>query len=534
MLLFHPINNFLMNIKISLVTIICFIFSLFVLESCRNDLQGNIRIINLQPKIEPDYADVTIPSNIAPLNFIIKESGNEYQVILKSGLSDSQISLRSKDGVIQFPEKSWKKLIGESKGDKITIQVLSSIGKDSINQYEPISISVANDPIDPYLAYRLISPGYYSWSDIKIEQRSLENFDKESVIENQIIEKNCVNCHSFNQNNPDQFLVHIRGSKGGTYFVDNDKITKTDLKTDKMTSGATYPYWHPGGRFVAFSSNQVRQSFYAHYSKSIEVYDQSSSLIVYDIQKNEIVGGPKDGSGESLQTFPTWSPDGKTLYYCEAHLKDSASQWEINDIKKIHYNLVKKSFNETDVTFGKTETVVNAIEMQKSVSFPRISPDGKFLIFTLADYGTFPIWHKEADLYMLDLENQRLKKMELNSNETDSYHSWSSNSKWLVFSSKRLDGRSTRPFIAYINSWDQIGKPFVLPQDDPAYYDNLVLSYNIPELIKGKIKMTPRDFEAATKYTTIQAKSGKYENDLPGKAKLPKNNQPEIPNSIHE
>jgi len=523
-----------MNIKISLVTIICFIFSLFVLESCRNDLQGNIRIINLQPKIEPDYADVTIPSNIAPLNFIIKESGNEYQVILKSGLSDSQISLRSKDGVIQFPEKSWKKLIGESKGDKITIQVLSSIGKDSINQYEPISISVANDPIDPYLAYRLISPGYYSWSDIKIEQRSLENFDKESVIENQIIEKNCVNCHSFNQNNPDQFLVHIRGSKGGTYFVDNDKITKTDLKTDKMTSGATYPYWHPGGRFVAFSSNQVRQSFYAHYSKSIEVYDQSSSLIVYDIQKNEIVGGPKDGSGESLQTFPTWSPDGKTLYYCEAHLKDSASQWEINDIKKIHYNLVKKSFNETDVTFGKTETVVNAIEMQKSVSFPRISPDGKFLIFTLADYGTFPIWHKEADLYMLDLENQRLKKMELNSNETDSYHSWSSNSKWLVFSSKRLDGRSTRPFIAYINSWDQIGKPFVLPQDNPAYYDNLLLSYNIPELIKGKIKMTPRDFEAATKYTTIQAKSGKYENDLPGKAKLPKNNQPEIPNSIHE
>ena len=123
--------------------------------------------------------------------------------------------------------------------------------------------------------------------------------------------------------------------------------------------------------------------------------------------------------------------------------------------------------------------------------------------------------------------------MELNSNETDSYHSWSSNSKWLVFSSKRMDGRSTRPFIAYINSWDQMGKPFVLPQDDPAYYDNLVLSYNIPEFIKGKIKMKPRDFEAATKYTTIQAKSGKYEN-VTGKTKYPKNSQPEIPNSIHE
>ncbi|HZK95333.1 MAG TPA: hypothetical protein VFC67_14085 [Prolixibacteraceae bacterium] len=523
-----------MNIKISIVAFNCFIFSLFVLESCNNDLQGNIRIINHQPKIEPDYSDVTIPPNIAPMNFIIKEPGNEYQVILKSALSNTQISLRSKDGVIQFPEKSWKKLVGASKGDKITIQILSSINKDSLNKYEPISLTVANDPIDPYMAYRLISPGYYSWSDIKIEQRSLESFDKESVIENQIIDKNCVNCHSFNQNNPDKFLVHIRGSKGGTYFVDNGKITKTNLKTDKMTGGATYPYWHPGGRFVAFSSNQVRQSFYANYSKSIEVYDQSSSLILYDIQKNEIIGVPKNDTIESLQTFPAWSPDGKTLYYCEAYLKDSVSHWEINDIKKIHYNLVKKSFKETDVTFGETEIVVNANEIQKSVSFPRISPDGKFLIFTMADYGTFPIWHKEADLYMLDLENGRVKKMELNSNETDSYHSWSSNSKWLVFSSKRMDGRSTRPFIAYINSWDQIGKPFVLPQKDPAYYDNLVLSYNIPEFIKGKIKMKPRDFEAATKYTTIQAKSGKYENAVPGKAKLPWNNQPEIPNSIHE
>ena len=523
-----------MNLKLSLIAFNYLIISLFILNSCTNDLRRNIQIIKHQPKIEPDYSDVTIPPNIAPLNFIIKESGNEYQVILKSGLSDTQISLRSKDGVIQLPDESWKKLIEDSKGDKITIQVLSAVSKNSINKYEPISISVANEPIDPYLAYRLIPPGYYSWSDIKIEQRSLESFDMESVIENQIIEKNCVNCHSFNQNNPDQFLVHIRGSKGGTYFVDNDKITKTNLKTEQMLNGATYPSWHPRGRFVAFSSNQVRQSFYAHYSKSIEVYDESSSLILYDTQKNEVIGVPKNDSGESLQTFPTWSPDGKTLYYCEAYLNDSVTGWEIKDIENIHYNLVKKSFNEADVSFGKTDIVVNATETHQSVSFPRISPDGNFLIFTMADYGTFPIWHKEADLYMFDLHNGKLKKMELNSDETDSYHSWSTNSKWLVFSSKRIDGRSTRPFIAYVNSWDQIGKPFVLPQNDPAYYDNQVLSFNIPEFIKGKIKMNPRDFEAATKNTTIQAKSGKFENAKDGKAKRPRNSQPEIPNSIHE
>ncbi len=523
-----------MNIRLSLTVINYFIFSLFVLESCKNDLNGNIQSINRQPQIEPDYSDVTIPPNIAPLNFIIKESGNEYQAILKSGLSNTQISVRCKDGIIQFSEKSWKKLIEESKGDKISIQILSLVSKDKINKYEPITISVANDPIDPYLVYRLISPGYYSWSDIKIEQRSLESFETELIIDNQIIEKNCVNCHSFNQNNPDQFLVHIRGSKGGTYFVDNNKITRTNLKTDKMQAGATYPYWHPSGRFVAFSSNQVKQSFYAHYSKSIEVYDQSSSIVLYDIQKNEITGIPKPDLIKSLQTFPTWSPDGKTLYYCEAYLNDSVSNWEIKDVEKIHYNLVKKAFNENDISFGGTETVVDAKEIQKSVSFPRISPDGKFLVFTMADYGTFPIWHKEADLYMLNLESGKIKKMELNSDETDSYHSWSSNSKWLIFSSKRTDGRSTRPFIAYINSWDQVGKPFILPQNDPDYYNSQVLSFNIPEFVKGMIKMNPRDFEAATKNISVQAKSGKFENASPDKTNLSGNNLHEIANSIHE
>ncbi len=521
-----------MNIRASIIIVGCFIISWCFFEGCSADLKGNVHTVNRLPKIEPNYTDVTIPYNIAPLNFAVKEAGKEFQVIAQSAAGQTKISLKSNDGKIQFPEKSWKKLIGESKGGKVTIQVLSAADGNIVNKYEPFSITVAADPIDPVLVYRLIYPGYYSWSEIKIEQRSLENFDHKSVIENQLIEKNCVNCHSFNQNNPDQFLIHMRGSKGGTYFANNRQITKTNLKTDKMLSGATYPYWHPGGRFVAFSSNIVKQSFYAEHTKSIEVYDQASSIIIYDTQKNEIIGVPKDNMKENLQTFPSWSPNGKMLYYCEAALPDSVKNWEIGDIKKIHYNLVRKPFNEAEVSFGQTETVIDAQAMQKSVSFPRISPDGKFMVYTLADYGTFPIWHKEADLYMLDLTNGNVKKLEVNSDETDSYHSWSSNSKWLVFSSKRLDGRSTRPFIAYINSWDQVGKPFVLPQEDPDYYDQLVQSYNIPELVKGKIRLSPRDYANATLNTVIQAKSGKYEDHLI--QKMPASNQPEIPNSAHE
>lgn len=504
----------------------------FAFIGCRNSFDGPAQSVTRLPLIFPDYSEVTIPYNIAPLNFMVKEKAVQFRAVITSAKTGSRISQVKTDGIFQFKESAWKKLLAESKGNKLTVEISVADSQGKVSRYLPFTISVAADAIDPYMAYRLIYPGYYSWSDIKIEQRSLESFENESLIENQVVDKNCVNCHSFNQNNPDQFLLHMRGSNAGTYIVENGKIKKTNLKTENMSSSATYPYWHPGGRFVAFSSNVVKQSFYAQHDKSIEVYDQSSSLVLYDILKNEISSVPKEGKAESLQTFPAWSPDGKSLYFCEAIRSDSLKNWEISDLEQTHYNLVRKSFNETDVSFGKTETVVDASADHKSISFPRISPDGKYLVYTMGDYGTFPIWHQEADLYMLELQSGKVKKLEINSDETDSYHSWSSNGKWLVFSSKRIDGRSTRPYIAYINSWDEVGKPFVLPQEDPAYYDNLVQSYNIPELIKGRVKLVSNDFVEASKSAGVQALQGKFFPESPALGQT--SSQSDVPYLIHE
>jgi dipeptidyl aminopeptidase/acylaminoacyl peptidase len=152
--------------------------------------------------------------------------------------------------------------------------------------------------------------------------------------------------------------------------------------------------------------------------------------------------------------------------------------------------------------------VFDAAAINKSVSFPRISPDGKKLVFTLHDFGTFPIWHPEADLYILDLETGISGKMALNSDLTESYHTWSHNGKWLVFSSKRSDGRSTRPYFSYIGPDGHAEKPFMLPQKDPDTYREMLESFNIPELVTGKIRMTPADFESASKTTALKALQG--------------------------
>jgi hypothetical protein len=496
------------------------IFLLFIgmplLISCGDGMKGKIQLIDRSPDIFPDYSDVTIPSNIAPMNFFIKEKGSSFRIIVSAENGAYQMTVKSSQGDVQFPEKQWKKLTATSKGDRIKFEVYVRENESKQwEQYEPFYMDVADEPVDPYLVYRLIYPGYYSWSHIRIMQRSVESFREESMVDNQILDMNCINCHSFNQYNPNRFLVHIRGSRGGTYFAEDGKLVKRDLKIDAMPGSATYPAWHPGGRYVAFSSNQVRQNFYSVPSKNIEVFDLVSSLIVYDLKNNDIVLVTDSDTTRYHKTFPSWSPDGLYLYFCRALQANTENSITLEAIKQTKYNIVRIPFDPESGTFGESEVVFNAAELGKSASFPRISPDGNYMVVTVADYGTFPIWHKEADLYIVDLRNGVSKKMELNSEDTESYHTWSSNGKWLVFSSKRIEGRSARPFIAYFKDWDHTGKPFVLPQKDPKHYQTMIESFNIPEFVKGKIRFNPRDFERVSLGDPVKAVSGNPADSLP-------------------
>lgn len=118
-------------------------------------------------------------------------------------------------------------------------------------------------------------------------------------------------------------------------------------------------------------------------------------------------------------------------------------------------------------------------------------------MFTLSDYGNFSIWHKEADLWLLDLANGDLRKLsEVNSDDTESFHNWSSNSRWFVFSSRRGDGLYTRLYLACMDEEGKISKPFLLPQEDPeTYYDRSVYSYNVPDFVNTPIQLDTKIFE---------------------------------------
>ena len=81
---------------------------------------------------------------------------------------------------------------------------------------------------------------------------------------------------------------------------------------------------------------------------------------------------------------------------------------------------------------------------------------------------------------------------EANSDDTESYHSWSSNGRWVVFSSRRYDGTFTRPFFTHIDKQGHATKPFELPTKDPDRHRQLLKSYNVPEFMRGPVSLSPQ------------------------------------------
>ena len=453
------------------------------------------------PIIFPDYSEVTFPFNIAPPNFIIKEEGEAYQTEIGISGQESSFIIHSNKPTVTIPIKKWKQLT-EKAMDKDIFFRISICRKGRWTRYADIHNTISKHPIDTYLAYRLLYPGYELWNEMGIYQRDLSSYEEKAIVENRNFDKQCVNCHTFNQQSPDDMMMHIRGPKGGTLIQHNGQIEKVNPKAEGFKYGPTYSSWHPSGKYIAFSTNMIQQSFHASGQKTVEVFDMGSDLMIYDVEKHLALTDSLVYGDSYMETFPTWSADAKELYFCRAQGFDK------NTLPtSIRYDLCCVSFDANTQTFGVPEVIFQASKQGKSVSFPSVSPDGKYLIFTLSDYGNFSIWHSESDLYVMNLANNEVKKMEnINSDDVESYHTWSSNGHWFVFSSKRMDGLWARPYFAFFNpETGESKKPFVLPQEKPLFYNHYTYTYNRPELLRKPVT-NGYAFEEAILQQTIQAK----------------------------
>ncbi|MBR5660319.1 MAG: PD40 domain-containing protein [Bacteroidales bacterium] len=463
--------------------------------------------IEEEASIFPDYSGVVLPPNISPLDFSIRNEGNKFVTTI-TGDNGGQIVSRGRE--VKLPPKKWKALLEANAGAGLTCTI--NIKKDGKwFTLKSFRSDVAVDPIDEYLIYRLLAPSYEFYTAFSIRQRNLSTGDDREVYNNRMHynpkEQQCMNCHQFQNYRTDNWQMHVRQVLGGTLIITGDEFKKVNLKTKSTISAGVYPAWHPEERLIVYSVNRTRQFFHEKNIQKLEVQDPASDLILYDIDSNEVSMVSADTL--AFETFPTWSPDGKTLYYSSARQPEIAllpSDSIAVCFDKIHYDLMSRQFDLQTKSFGPEKLVFDAKSSEMSAMEPRVSPDGRYLLFSYGRYGTFHIWHRDSDLWVKDLQTGESKALDpANCPDADSFHNWSSNGRWIVYTSRRDDGLFTRVYFTYFDKDGNAHKPVMLPMRDLSGRSDEVYSYNVPEFTVEPIRQSVRDLSKMISTDAVKA-----------------------------
>lgn len=443
---------------------------------CSSDTPKDASLVDEYPQIYPDYVGVTVPVDIAPLNFsMLSDNVAVMDVEVKGGKSGS---LHANGEYADFDIGEWHRLLTANRGDSLTVTVCAR-QDGRWTRYRDFTVYVSPDSIGAWgITYRRIAPGYQIYGPMGLYQRDLSTFDETALLTNEWAIGMCINCHTANRTNPDQYVFHTRGDHGST-VIRNAQLDVLQGRNDSLGGTMVYPYWHPDGRYCAFSTNKTSQMFHLSGPKRIEVYDSSSDVFVYDTETSTILKDTLIMKRLWAENTPAFSPDGRWLYFTTAR-----RQIYPTDYDKEKYSLCRVSFDAATGRIGqKVDTLISADRTGKSATWPRLSYDGRYLMYTQVDYGYFSVWHPEADLWLLDLQTGETRPIdEVNTARAESFHNWSVNSRWFLFTSRRDDGLYTRVYFSSIDDEGRVTKPFLLPQRNPKdYYRHSLDSYNTPD-----------------------------------------------------
>ena len=477
---------------------------------------GKVRCLAVSPDIFPAYADsLVLPPNMAPLNFRIKadtfSKGPYFVRFYACDAAGNKIdSLRFRTNrFVQFDIREWKRCMAAAMAGKGEVR-LEIFGRSETQWvgYAPKVWKVVSDSIDPYIVYRLSAHDENPCLRLQVVQRSLCDFSQTVLMDNHLIENNCMNCHAGSDNDATKMLVHIRGRYAGTILFHRGKVLKIALPYDYPDLRLAYPSWSADGKFIAFASTRINVHPYVNSFRTQDIItDTLGRILIYDVEHNRLFSSPELMDARYENSFPAWSYDGKTLYFLRTSPWDSINKQ--GDAKQrlaaFRYRLAAVSFDARTCTFGKVREVFNFGDQAYSLSMPSVSPDERYILATALTVGSFPS-QNQGDLVLLkrrvpDAESdfEETDASLLNSPDGEKYHTWSSNGRWVVFGSKRINGATAHIYIAYFDRDGHFSTPFVLPQEQKNFYLKNTRSFLFPTLNRNKADFTAWEWAEAVK-----------------------------------
>jgi hypothetical protein len=442
-------------------------------------------------KIYPDYCSTVIPPDIAPLNFMVQEDGSYYLARIYSD-KGKVIEVSGRSPKIVIPAGPWKTILDKNRGGKLRFDIFVRTDKKGWVRFDTITNHIAAEDVDGYLVYRRMHPTHtLIKGHIGLYQRNLKNFDESIVLDNRGSSTQCVNCHAFCENRPDKVLIGVRDEtrQAETLLIEGRTASKINAKFG-------YTSWHPSGKLAVYSINNLPMFFHTARNEVRDTFDMDSDMAYFVVDSKTVKTSPGISKKDLLETWPCWSADGRYLYFCVTpKVFVDKSHFPPYAYESVKYDLARISYDIEQDKWGETETVLSSKNTGLSIAMPRVSPDGRWLLFCMCEYGYFPTWQQSSDLYIMDLKGAgetgryEYRRLDISSDQSESWHCWSSNSRWIVFSSKRDQGVFTRCYLSYVDENGKAYKPFVLPQKNPEFYEYCLEAFNTPEFVTGPISV---------------------------------------------
>jgi hypothetical protein len=495
--------------------------------SPKPDMQSCAAVSRL-PSIKPDYVNVTIPPNIAPLNFMVEEPGNAYFVRL-AGQAGAGIEIASRKPGIKIPFSKWKRFLSDNAGRSYQMDICVKKG-NQWERFSPVTNEIAREKIDPYCTYRKLATLFYNPNpEMGIYQRTMENFDERLILHRRQVGNYCINCHTSGADRTETMLFHVRRSHDrGPGMVIMHKGT-VRFETQSMTPRGLISLTsiHPDGTVMAFAA--VKMGFFSFIGNGSNddrlQFEYAADLGLYDIVTGETRFIPQLSTQEYNETWPNWSGDGKYLYFSRCKVswpspKPNEERVLPENYKQVKYDLMRVSFDAATRNFGEPETLLTSRETGKSCLQPSVSNNGRFVAFFLADYGPFPINCPDADIYLMDTKTRTYSAMACNSPQAESMVRWSSNDRWILFGSKRRDILYTRLYFAYVDENGRSRRAVELPQEDPLTDETDLRLYTTASFLNAPHPYERKDLVncilSAEKNGTANTAPGKDGGRMPG------------------
>ena len=302
----------------------------------------------------------------------------------------------------------------------------------------------------------------------------------------------CINCHSFSAEGKTlgMDMDGPQGDKGAYALVptarkiviqQSDVFTWNKYNREKNTFGL-FSRVSPDGRFVVSAvDEEVHVVNYMDFRFLQTFYPTKSRIAFYDRKTGAVAALSGADDSAYVQCNPVWSADGKRVAFLRAKAKPAWPAYNspkaafANDSLEtpIKYDLYRVTFN--DGKGGRAESIKGASGTGKSVSFPKYSPDGKWIVFVQAKNGL--LMRPDSRLYIIPAEGGAARELACNLPLMNSWHSFSPNSKWLVFSSKSFTP-FTQMFLTHIDDNGDASPAILIPNSTAPNR-----AVNIPEFI---------------------------------------------------